>query len=185
MSMNVEVVKGAKSRHGVLPGFLQTERFDPLPFPRRPERRYGGRPPPHCEAACRAVLRLRRSALGSLSQPVLSQLPALAHLDISESALDSVPGELFKLCPALRSLNLERKTGVGKCLRSGRKSIGARRTCRRGSRRRWRGQSAEARRGRRSRRRRAQEPAQSLPAPEGWRKTTKRGRVKMGMPAWQ
>jgi hypothetical protein len=39
---------------------------------------------------------------------VLSQLPALAHLDLSESALESVPGDLFQLCPALRSLNLER-----------------------------------------------------------------------------
>ena len=56
----------------------------------------------------RAALRLRRNALGSLPQPVLSQLPALAHLDLSESALESVPGELFQLCPALRSLNLER-----------------------------------------------------------------------------
>jgi hypothetical protein len=54
------------------------------------------------------ALRLRRNALGSLPQPVLSQLPALAHLDLSENALDSVPGELFQLCPALRSLNLER-----------------------------------------------------------------------------
>ena len=56
--------------------------------------------------------------------------------------------------------------GVGKSLKSGRNSMGARRAYRRGSRWRWHGQAAGARGGRRSRRRRAQEPAQCLPAPE-------------------